>query len=89
VITLPVGLASTTVTAPGKNRRQALHRASSLAEKLIESPILSVALPPGTANAVRATKLLAKYADKGQLGKALKKLTGKGAKRLVKKLKFW
>ena len=92
IITLPAGLARIPVKAPGKTQREALSTAAGLAESLLDSPILRAALPPGTGAAIKATKMLAKFAKKGLLKKGMKLLKGKGAKRIaksLKKLKFW
>jgi hypothetical protein len=89
IVELPVGTALIPVTATSKSKRKALAKAAGLAGKIAESPILKAVLPPGSAAAIKATRLIAKYAKAGKLAKAMKKLTGKGAKRLLKKLKFW
>lgn len=92
VIVLPTGKLTTKVIAKGKTDREAMKNAAGLAEQLLDNPILAAALPPGTAQAVKATKLIAKYAKAGKVADALEKLTGKGAKRVkkvLKKLKFW
>ena len=67
----------------------ALADAAGLAAKLASNPILAAMLPPGTANAVKVTAALAKAANLGKLEDVAKKLVGKGARRLAKKLKFW
>jgi len=80
------------VKAKGRTPTGALLKAANLAAKLASNPVLSAVLPPGTGLAIKATQFLAKNALKGKLGKAMKLLRGKGAKRLgkaLKKFKFW
>lgn len=89
MVVLPVGVATIPITAKGKTPQQALKRASGLADKLMNSDILQAALPPQARLAVKAVKMLSKHASAGKLAKGLKKITGKGAKRLAKALKFW
>ncbi len=67
----------------------ALAQAAGIANQIANNPLLAAAFPPGTGVAVKAISKLAIAAAKGKAGKILKKLTGKGAKRLVKALKFW
>lgn len=84
---LPGGLA---VTGPqAKTKAGAILQAASIANQIASNPLLQAAFPPGTGVAVKAMGKLAAAAAKGKAGKLLKKLTGKGAKRLVKALKFW
>lgn len=82
-ILLPVGAAGMVeAKAAGPTQRAALTAAAGLAGKLLESPLLAAAMPPGTVAAVKATQLLAKHGPA-----ALKKLTGEGAKRIASVLK--
>jgi len=88
VVILPVGLnGAVKATAVGPTKTAALSTAAGLASKLLDSPILTAIMPPGTGAAVKATQLLA---SKGPA--ALKLLTGPGAERITeafKSLKFW
>ena len=77
------------VKARGKTKADALHNAAGIAEQIASSPVLQAVLPPGASNAIGAVKMLSKYAKLGKLDKAVGRLAGKGAKRLVKALKFW
>ncbi len=88
----PMRTKAIAMKARGRTPTGALWKAASLANKLASNPILKSILPPGTSTAIKATRFLAKAALKGKLGKALKFVRGKGAKRLVKslkKFKFW
>lgn len=76
--------------AQGKSKAAALAKASSVADKILANPLIRDALPPGSQTALAAVKYLSKSAAAGKLEKAAKKIVGKGAKRLFKKLKkFW
>jgi len=78
------------MVAKSRTRAGALAKASAYAERIANNPILAAALPPGTGQAIKVISVLAKSAAAGKLEKAAKKLTGRGAKRLVKALKkFW
>lgn len=74
---------------PAKNKAQAIAQAASLAARVANNPIVAAALPPGSSTAIRAIGKIGASVAKGKLGKVLGKLKGKGAKRLVKALKFW
>lgn len=81
----PIKLVARSMTKAG-----ALAKASAYADKIAENPILAAALPPGSGAAIKALSYLSKSAAAGKLESAAKKITGKGAKRLVKALKkFW
>ena len=73
------------VKAKGSTQKSALNRAAGIAESLMDNPLLQAVLPPGSGMAVSAIKMLAKTG----VTKGLKKVTGKGAKRLAKALMFW
>ena len=93
-ITLPTGGRGLTVRSitpkPGKKGKSAaIAEASDLASAIADNPILKSMLPPGSGVALKAAGKLAKAVNAGEGAKYLAKLTGKGAKRLVKKLKFW
>lgn len=77
------------VKAGARTRAGAIAKAAGIASQIADSPLLQAALPPGSAIAVKAISKLARAALKGKAGKVLKKLVGKGAKRLIKSLKFW
>ncbi len=78
------------LVAKSRTKAGALAKASAYAEQIANNPILAAALPPGTGKALKIISVLSKSAAAGKLEKAAKKLTGKGAKRLVKALKkFW
>ena len=77
------------VSSAAGSKAQALAQAAGIASQIANNPLLQAALPPGTGLAVKAMGKLASSAAAGKAGKVLKKLTGKGAKRLVKALKFW
>lgn len=78
------------LVAKSRTRAGALAKASAYAERIANNPILAAALPPGTGKAIKIISVLAKSAAAGKLEKAAKRLTGKGARRLVKALKkFW
>lgn len=85
----PPGVPIRTVAKDRDSKANALADAASLASRLAKNPMLAALLPPGTAQAVKVTELLAKSAAAGKLASAAKKLVGPGAKRLAKKLKFW
>lgn len=70
-------------------KADAISQAAAIANQIASNPLLQAAFPPGTGVAVKAIGRLAAAAAKGKAGRLLKKLTGKGAKRLVKALKFW
>lgn len=75
--------------ARSKSKAGALLKAASVANAIANNPILSAALPPGSKVAIKAVNFLAKSAVVGKLEKATGKIVGKGAKRLIKALKFW
>jgi len=78
------------LVAKSRTKAGALAKASAYAAKIAANPILAAALPPGTGKALKVIAILSKSAAAGKLERAAKKLTGKGAKRLVKALKkFW
>ena len=77
------------LSAKAKTQAKALAKASSVADAIINNPILKAALPPGSSTAIKAIKYLSKSAVKGKLKKAAKKIIGKGAKRLAKALGKW
>lgn len=77
------------VSQVAKSKTSAILKAAGLAAKIAENPIMSTLLPPGTAKAIKIAGKLAAAVKLGKGAKFLKKLTGKGAKRLIKKLKFW
>ena len=76
-------------TAVAKTKGQAISKAASLAARLAADPTLREMLPPGTTKAIKVALALGKAAKAGKLAKKLSKVTGKGAKRLAKALKFW
>ncbi len=77
------------VQATSKSKSSALLKAAGIAASIAENPIMQSVLPPGSSKAIRAVAKLAAAAKVGKLEKTLLKYTGKGAKRLAKKLKFW
>lgn len=77
------------VTARGKTPAHATMKAAALAQSMLKNPIFQAVAPPGSAAAVKAIGMLARGFQRGDVKRVLKKFTGKGAKRLVKKLKFW
>jgi len=95
VLYLPYGTGTQMlkVTSPArkgkKGKAQAIKDAAGIASQIASNPLLQAALPPGTGIAVKAVGKLADAALKGKAGAVLKKLTGAGAKRLAKSLKFW
>jgi len=89
VVVLPTGPKGLAVRAKAKTKEDALHRAAVVAQAVADNPLVSAALPPGTAVAVKAIGFLAKSSAAGVLGDAMKKVTGEGAKRLADALKFW
>jgi len=72
-----------------KSPAGAIMKASALASSLESNPIFQAIAPPGTLASIKAARLLAKGLKAGSALKVLKKFSGKGAKRLAKKLKFW
>ena len=94
VITLPTGRGrrgkrALRIQATSKSKSSALLKAAGIAASIAENPIMQSVLPPGSSKAIRAVAKLAAAAKVGKLEKTLLKYTGKGAKRLAKKLKFW
>ena len=93
-ITLPTGGRGLTVRSltpkPGKRGKSAaIAEAGDLASAIADNPIISSLLPPGSGAAIKAASKLAKAVNVGKGVDVLKKMTGKGAKKLIKKLKFW
>lgn len=78
-----------TIKQRGKTKTDAILKAAGIAARIAGNPIMSAILPPGSAKAIMVAGKLAAAVKLGKGAKFLKKLTGKGAKRLVKKLKFW
>ena len=78
-----------TVKAKGKTPADATMKAAALAQSMLKNPIFQAVAPPGSAAAVKAIGMLAHGFKSGRVQKVLKKFSGRGAKRLVKKLKFW
>jgi hypothetical protein len=79
-ITLPVGPCSVKATGRGPTKATALSRASGLAEKVLNDPLLQAAMPPQAALALRGVKQLSSVAKQGQgavkaVTKALKSKT--------------
>lgn len=72
-----------------KTQAGAIMKAASLASSLESNPIFQAIAPPGTLASIKAARMLAKGLKAGSALKVLKKFSGKGAKRLAKKLKFW
>lgn len=81
------GQAAAAAVAQGK--AGALSQAASVAQGLLDNPLVRAALPPGSGVAIDAIKMLASSAAAGDLASAAKKVVGAGAKRLFDKLKFW
>lgn len=77
------------VTAKGRTPAHATMKAAALAQSMMTNPIFQAIAPPGSAAAVKAIGMLARGFQRGDVQSVLKKFTGKGAKRLYKKLKFW
>jgi len=77
------------VTAKGRTPAHAAMKAAALAQSMLKNPLFAAVAPPGSAAAVKALGLLARGFQSGDVQKVLKKFSGKGAKRLIKKLKFW
>jgi len=78
-----------TLKAQGSSPGTALAKAASVADKILDNPVLRSALPPGSSTAIKAVKYLSKSAAAGKLKSAAKKVVGKGAKRLFKTLSSW
>lgn len=94
IIMLPTGRAGRRkrilrIQATSKSKSSALLKAAGIAASIAENPIMQAVLPPGSSKAIRAVAKLAAAAKLGKLEKTLLKYSGKGAKRLAKKLKFW
>lgn len=77
------------LVAQSASKAGALAKASSVADQLLNNPIVAAALPPGSGQAVKAIKYLSKAANAGKLASAAKNVVGNGAKRLASALKFW
>ena len=77
------------VRARSKSPGGAIMKAAGVADALMQNPLIAAAMPPQAAVAVKALKFAGRAAKAGRLGKALGKMAGPGAKRLVKALKFW
>jgi len=77
------------VRATSNTKAGALAHAAGIAQRIASNPLLQAALPPGSAQAIKAIDYLSKSAAAGKLASASKKIVGKGAKRLAKALKFW
>ena len=73
----------------GKTPAGATMKAAALAQSIAKNPIFQALAPPGSAAAVKAIGLLARGVKAGNIDKVIKKFAGKGAKRLIKRLKFW
>jgi hypothetical protein len=72
--------------ARGQDKATALAKASAVADKVMENPIVQALMPPQAALAVKAIKVLSKGAAAGQLADVAKKFTGPAMKRLGKAL---
>lgn len=77
------------ISAKGKTPAKAAMKAAALAQSMLKNPIFQAVAPPGSAAAIQAIGMLARGFQRGDVKRILKKFSGKGAKRLVKKLKFW
>lgn len=77
---IPAGLSPVEIKTDGRNINEAVARAASAATAIVESPVLSAVLPPGSALAIKAIKHLATSKNVRQ---AMSKITGPGAKRLA------
>lgn len=77
-----------TVAAVGDDKADALHRASLIAERIVNDPIMSALMPPQVHSAIAAAKGLSIAAKRGSrvLRGFLHKLHGPGAQRLAKAL---
>lgn len=84
-IVVTAGELPVSVGADGTTPRQAIARAAILMRELSRSPIAAAVLPPGTELAVEAIRRLATAKD---LGRAMRNIGGKGARRLVRALGF-
>lgn len=73
------------ISASGQSRKQALRRAATVADAILDSPVMRAALPPGAAPAIEAVKAIASSKD---ARRALGKYAGEGAKRLAAAIGF-
>lgn len=73
-------------TAKAQDKATALAKAGSIADKVLENPLVAAIMPPQAALAVKAIKVLSKSAAAGQLADAAAKFAGPGMKRLGKAL---
>lgn len=67
----------------------ALMNAAGMASRVMSNPLVAAVMPPQAQVAVKALRFAGKAAKAGKLGKALGRMAGPGAKRLVKKLTSW
>jgi hypothetical protein len=85
----PMGREVVKIPGSGKTKAQAFQRAALLAQQIAENPVVATILPPGSAKALSIAAELASRYKGGGLKAAhgfAKKLTGGGAKRLIKAL---
>lgn len=77
-----------TVGAFGSSQADALHKASLIAERIVNDPIMSAIIPPQARTAILATKKLAGAAKQGSrfFRKMWRRYQGPGIKRVAKAL---
>ena len=83
----PLGREVLSIPGSGPTKAKAFQRAALLAQQIASNPVVSAVLPPGSAKAIGiAAELASRYKGGGlEAAQAFaKKLTGAGAKRLIK-----
>lgn len=92
IATMTAGLTdggAITTHARSQGKEAAIMKAAGLLMAASQNPIAAALLPPGSAASIKYAGKLAKAVRAGKGAKLVAKAIGPGAKRLIKKLKFW
>lgn len=87
-IRLPVvgplsGRSVVSASASGPTKADALLKAGGIADQIINNPVISALLPPGSALALEATKRIARAVKGGAAGDVIRQIGGAAGQRLA------